>query len=467
MSKLFKWAVIFILLIVFGFVILFKFSPSFKKSAEIKALDKIGDIAVKRMSENPEAKGSVAAEFINIPIVAREISENIWQATGVANAHLISTREGNVLFDTGLATQVPKQMKALKAVIPGHPLTHIIVSHSHADHAGGTKFWKDESTEIVAHAEFGEEQRYLTELQDYFWGRNKTLFPFIPEKPPTIGLIAYGGIEPTIKVHNGQPYKFSQGGVDFEILALPGAEGADNIVLWLPQKKILLSGDFFGPLFPQFPNIFTMRGEKIRKPVEYINSLDRIIELAPDMIVPSHKDPITDKAVIIEGLVKMRDATRYVHDAVVAGMNAGKPVEQLMEEVVLPDNLALTQVHGKVSWAVKSIWEYYATWFHFDKTTELYGVPANTVYSDIVELAGADALTTKAHNHLTDNQPLKALHLIDIVLESESGHKLALLTRKSALQSLRSKAENGDMNSYEIYWLNYRIRDTEFKLLQK
>jgi len=271
MSKLFKWIGIIILLTVIGVFLLFKLSPSFKKSAEIRALDKIGDIAVKRMSENPEAKGSVAAEFINIPIVAREISENIWQATGVANAHLISTPEGDVLFDTGLATQVPKQIKALKAVIPEHALTHIIVSHSHADHAGGTKFWKENSTEIVAHAEFGEEQRYLTELQDYFWGRNRTLFPFIPEKPTTIGLIAYGGIEPTITVQNGQPYKFSQGGVDFEVLALPGAEGADNIVLWLPQKKILLSGDFFGPLFPQFPNIFTMRGEKIRKPVEYIS----------------------------------------------------------------------------------------------------------------------------------------------------------------------------------------------------
>jgi len=427
-------------------------------------LDKIGDIAVKRMSENPEAKGSVAAEFINIPIVAREISENIWQATGVANAHLISTPEGDVLFDTGLATQVPKQIKALKAVIPEHALTHIIVSHSHADHAGGTKFWKENSTEIVAHAEFGEEQRYLTELQDYFWGRNRTLFPFIPEKPPTIGLIAYGGIEPTITVQNGQPYKFSQGGVDFEVLALPGAEGADNIVLWLPQKKILLSGDFFGPLFPQFPNIFTMRGEKIRKPVEYINSLERIIELAPEMIVPSHKDPITDKTVIMDGLIKMRDATRYVHDAVVTGMNGGKTVEQLMEEVVLPANLALTQQHGKVSWAVKSIWEYYATWFHFDKTTELYGVPATTVYGDIVEIAGAEALTRKAQNYLADDEPLKALHLIDVVLEADETHRLALLTRKAALQSLLSKAKNGDKNSYEIYWLNYRIRDTQAKL---
>ena len=70
-----------------------------------------------------------------------------------------------------------------------------------------------------------------------------------------------------------------------------------------------------------------MRGEKIRKPVEYIKSLERIIELAPDMIVPSHKDPIIDKTVIMDGLVKMRDATRFVHDATVAGMNAGNSYE--------------------------------------------------------------------------------------------------------------------------------------------
>ena len=207
-----------------------------------------------------------------------------------------------------------------------------------------------------------------------------------------------------------------------------------------------------------------MRGEKIRKPIEYVNSLDRIIELAPDMIVPSHKDPITDKAVIMDGLIKMRDATRYVHDAVVVGMNGGKTVEQLMDEVVLPDNLALTQEHGKVSWAVKSIWEYYATWFHFDKTTELYSVPAKTVYGDIVELAGADALTEKAQSYLAEDKPLQALHLIDIVLETNAAHELALMTRKAALKNLLSKAENGDQNSYETYWLNYRIRETEAKL---
>ena len=438
--------------------------PGLKKKVQIAAVDKMGDVGMKRIASDPEAKGSVAAEFINIPIEAREISDGIWQATGVGNTHLITTSGKDVLFDTGLATQVPKQMKALNEAVSDLELSHIIVSHSHADHSGGVKFWQEAGIEIVAHAEFKEEQRYLKELEPYFWHRNRTLFPFMPEEPPTIGLIATGEVEPNKLVQNGQPYKFSQGGVEFEIHALPGAEGADNIVLWLPQKKILFSGDFFGPLFPQFPNVFTMRGEKIRKPVEYIKSLEKIIELGPEMIVPSHKDPITERSVIESGLVIMRDATKYVHDKTVEGMNAGKTVEQLMGEIELPPELAITEEHGKVSWAVKSIWEYYATWFHFDKTTELYNVPMNAVYGDIAELAGADALVQKAQKYLSDNKPLEALHLVDIVLEKDADHKLALLNRQAALRTLLEQAKATTNNSYEIYWLNYRIRDTQTKL---
>jgi len=451
MIKLLKWLLAVFLLIGISVGLLLKFSPSFKKTAEIRALDRIGDIATKRISENPDARGTVAAEFINIPIEAREIASGIWQATGVGNTHLITTSEKDVLFDTGLATQVPKQMNALNSAVSDLDLSHIIVSHSHADHQGGT------------HTEFGEEQRYLTELQDYFWGRNRALFPFMPEKPPRLGLIAYGGIEPTIRVQNDKPYKFSQGGVDFEVYALPGAEGADNIVLWLPQRKILFSGDFFGPLFPQFPNIFTMRGEKIRKPVEYVNSLDVIIELDPDLIIPSHKDPVTDKDTIRLGLAKMRDATKFVHDATVDGMNAGRTVEELMASIELPPELNLPQQHGKVSWAVKSIWEYYATWFHFDKTTELYAVPQETVFNDIVELAGREGLTSKADMYNSRDEPLKAIHLTSFILEGDPKYKPALKAKKTALNMLLKDARSLN-NSYEIYWLTARLREVQASL---
>ena len=185
----------------------------------------------------------------------------------------------------------------------------------------------------------------------------------------------FRGLQPDTLVDNDQPYRFTLGGREFVVIAAAGAEGADNVVLWLPAERALLSGDFFGPQFPQFPNLFTMRGEKARKAVEYATSIDALLQLQPEVLLPSHLDTVQGTEIIKAGMIKIRDAVQWVHDQTVAGMNAGQSLATLMAQVTLPENLALSESHGKVSWAVKTIWEYYATWFHFDRTSELYATP--------------------------------------------------------------------------------------------
>jgi alkyl sulfatase BDS1-like metallo-beta-lactamase superfamily hydrolase len=226
----------------------------------------------------------------------------------------------------------------------------------------------------------------------------------------------------------------------------------------------LLSGDFFGPLFPQFPNIFTMRGEKVRKPIEYIASLNRIIELEPEIIIPSHNNPIEGRDKIRADLIKMRDAVQYVHDETVKGMNEGKTVHQLMAEITLPPELELRQIHGRVSWGVKSIWEYYATWFHFDSTAELYPVPASDSYAAIAELAGVDALVDRAQVEFDAGKPIRAIQLLDVALAADEAHVAGLETQLGVLKSLREAAKQGLRNAYEIDWLSSRIRLTEDQL---
>jgi glyoxylase-like metal-dependent hydrolase (beta-lactamase superfamily II) len=439
-------------------------SPDARRSAQRRAAEAVGDVAAATLQQRE--MGERSADLINVPIEVRELAPGVLQARGVGNTHLVTTPEGHVVFDTGLSTQGAKQRRLLVEAAPPGPITHVILSHSHQDHAGGTEFWLEDGTEIVAHEEYPEEQRYLKELEDYLWNRNRTLFEWMPESPPKTGFLAYGRVKPTLFVDQPDPLVFEQGGVRFEVLPTPGAEGADNICLWLPQQKILFSGDFFGPLFPQFPNVFTMRGEKVRKPIEYIESLDRIIALEPEMIVPSHNDPITDEQEIRAALVRMRDAVRYVHDAVIAGMNAGKTVHELMSEIELPPELSLTQAHGRVMWAVRSIWEYYATWFHFDETTELYAVPRTAVYEELAGLAGTDALVEHARAHIEAGRPLHALHLLEIATGAEPNHRAALTTRRAALEA-QLEAVKPINNSYEIDWLKYRIRATNRALAER
>ena len=443
-------------------VLVLSTSGDANRAAELRAGELAGDVAARVIASNTESGGDThSRDFISIPIEVRKLADNVYQARGVGNTQVIATSEGHVVYDTGLATQAAKQRRLLGEALPEGPITHVILSHSHQDHAGGTRFWTEDDTEIVAHFEYPEEQRYLKELEDFLWTRNRMLFPFMPESPPKSGMFAYGDVVPTLLVNEPDILKFEQGGVRFEVLPTPGAEGADNLTLWLPDQKIFFSGDFFGPNFPQFPNIFTMRGEKVRKPIEYIRSLEQVIALEPEMIVPSHQNPIVGKEKIREGLVTMRDAVRYVHDAVIAGMNAGKSMNQLMEEIALPPELSVTQIHGRVSWAVKSIWQYYATWFQFNSTTELYNVPHTAVAAELAALAGVDALAKSAASHVAEGRDLEALHLLEIALAGDAKHRLALETRIAALSSLRDEAKATFNNTYEIDWLSLRIGQTE------
>jgi alkyl sulfatase BDS1-like metallo-beta-lactamase superfamily hydrolase len=443
---------------------------SLKKKAELKTLEVIGEAATKRLDFGDEGQAThgSAVDLIKRPIEVKVIAENVYLATGVGNTTMIVTAEGNVLFDTGLVIQVAQQIKLLKEISDA-PVSHIVLSHSHADHIGGTKFWKVEETEIVAHDDFVEEQRYLMELEPYQYGRNRTLFPWMPawEDKPDIELMRYGGIEPSITVGDWETLSFTLGGVEFQVIGTPGAEGADNAVLWLPQQKILFSGDFFGPQFPQFPNVFTMRGEKIRKPMEYVKSLDLLLQLDIETIVPSHMDPTIGATQIRADMTKIRDAVQYVHDETIAGMNNGKTVYDLMKEIKLPAHLDLVQNHGRVDWAVRSIWDYYAGWFHFDSTTTLYPVPARDVYADLAEVAGSEALLALAQNYIGQNEAVKALHIIEVVLAGDEDNTAALGLRKQALEVLLVQAENGLRNDYEIYWLQYRLTDTAARLAEQ
>ena len=433
------------------------FGDKLTRNATLASLEVVGNIATRNLPDD------IAGGFHRIPIELGQLDHNIFQATGIGNTQLIQTNAGFVLFDSGIAIQAAEHINLLRPLAVG-PLTHIILSHSHADHIGGAKFWLEKDTLIVAHREFPEEQRYLKELQPYFWQRNRTLFPWLPEAPPDNPIISYGGIEPDILVDEND-FVFHQGGIDFHVLSTPGAEGADNISLWLPERKMLFSGDFFGPLFPQFPNLFTMRGEKMRKPVEYISSLNKIIALEPEVIVPSHHSPIHGQANIRAAMIRIRDAVQHVHDETIRGMNEGKTVYQLMREIKLPPELSLTEEHGKISWAVRSIWEYYATWFHFESTTELYPVPISDIYPDLAKVAGIDALLQSAETSFENNEPVNALHFLEIILAADAHNRNALQLRLQVLQVMLKNAVSGG-NNFEKDYLRQRIALTQAHLSQ-
>ena len=223
-------------------------------------------------------------------------------------------------------------------------------------------------------------------------------------------------------------YEFEQGGRRFEVISTPGGEALDSLVVWMPKERVAFTGNLFGPVFLAMPNLVTTRGDKPRLVQRYLPSLDTVRKLGAELLITGHGDPIRGADKIRASLDKMHAAVSYVNDATIAGMNAGKDVHTLMREIKLPDELKIGEFHGKVSWAVRSIWEEYSGWFHYDSTTSLYGVPRSSINADLVELAGgAGPLATRARQKLSEGRPLEAMHLLDIALGAEPGARRCLV----------------------------------------
>jgi alkyl sulfatase BDS1-like metallo-beta-lactamase superfamily hydrolase len=399
-----------------------------------------------QMSDNPLSAGQDQKK-------ALKFGEAIYQAVGFGNTFMVVTEAGNVIIDTSMPFNAARHKQLLQAENAG-PIKYIILTHAHGDHAGGVPVWKQPDTKIVAQKNHAEFQHYQTRLNGFFARRNAAQFSLrIPDPGPWPG--NYGAkIEPQVLFDD--KYEFELGGVKFEVFSTPG-ETPDHATVWIPKYKAAFIGDNF---YTSFPNIYTLRGTKPRWALDYVRSLNEVLALKPEIVLPSHGSPIIGNAEIVKQLTRYRNAIQYVHDETVKGMNAGKDVWTLMNEIKLPPDLDVGEGYGKLSWSVRGIYEGYAGWFDLNPAT-MYEKPASSVYPDVVKLAGGpDAVAKLAMERAQAGQAVEALHLSDIALAANPNHQPALQAKLKALETLLSRCRN----SNERGWLEFSVRQVKSKL---
>jgi len=405
--------------------------------------------------ENLVRSGDVQTEAV-------EITPYIFMSRDVSNAYLVTTSDGDVVVNTGMPDGAERSVALFKPHRKG-PLKYIVLTQSHADHFGGVPDFLEEGTKVIGGPGYCEARDDMLGLQAFFGPRTFKLWgaALKRDKPPR----PIPNVTPDIFVPESG-MSFDVGNRTFELIHAPEGETVDNILVWLPKEKVVFTGNTFGPVWLSMPFLNTLRGDKPRLVRTYLKSLAKVRDLGAEILITGHGDPIVGKDRIREDLDRMEAAVTYVRDYTLEGMKAGKDVHQLVREFAFPGNVAIGDFHGKASWAVKSIWQEYSGWFHYeDGTTALYGVPRSSVNADIAELAGgAGALATRAKAHVDAGRPLEALHLLDIALGAEPGNRQALETKKAASQALLEMS--GGSNLSETMWLRSEIAEIDAKLAQ-
>ena len=202
--------------------------------------------------------------------------------------------------------------------------------------------------------------------------------------------------------------------------------------------------------------LVTLRADRLRFALPFLDAIATVRALEPEVLGTGHFAPIVGAATIRSELDRLHDCVAWVHDETVRRMNEGQDLPTIMREVVPPDAISVGEGYGKVAWSVRAIWEGYAGWFHARSTTELYPTPASTVSPDLVDLAGgADAVVDAARRRLDRDEPVEALHLLEIALDAAPEHPGAWESFVAAHESLlaRPDAENFWLHG----WLEHQI----------
>ncbi|MEC7771519.1 MAG: MBL fold metallo-hydrolase [Bacteroidota bacterium] len=195
-----------------------------------------------------------------------------------SNVHFVVTQTGVLLFDTGSSEKIGNNIKKAIKTVTDLPVRWVVNSHSHADHWLGNAAFADTVVEIIA-----SEQAVAT-MRKY--GQEDVEF-YAKVTNGTIGTtqLKY----PHLLLNQGQKRNF--GGVDVEFIFSNGAHSPGDILIWLPEQKIIFGGDVVSsdwmPMITDHGNVPNL-----------IDTLHKIANLSPSIVLAGHGKATTVKAII-------------------------------------------------------------------------------------------------------------------------------------------------------------------------
>jgi alkyl sulfatase BDS1-like metallo-beta-lactamase superfamily hydrolase len=393
-----------------------------------------------------------------------EVTDGVHVAVGygLANSIMIEGEGGVIIVDTMESAKAAKRVKAEFAKITDDPVRAIIYTHNHADHVFGSEVFADgEDVEIYAHATTLERlSRIVNVLRPTIFTRSMRQFGVYLSDSARINC----GVGPKLEFdRDTQPSlllptrtfedertELHIAGVDIVLVHAPG-ETPDQIFVWLPAKKVLLPGDNF---YKSFPNLYAIRGTSYRDVMDWVRTLDKMRDMRPQYLVPSHTRPVVGAENIEAVLTDYRDAIQFVHDQTLRHMNAGLTADEIVERVRLPHHLAskphLQEFYGRVDWSVRSIFTGYLGWFG-GNATDLDALGAAERGKRMAALAGGiEELRSRATDAFDTGDHQWALVLADSLLALDPADEVGRRVRVGSLRGLAEETVSANGRNYYL-----------------
>ena len=389
-----------------------------------------------------------------------EVADGIAMVESFSHCVALSTDDGLVCFDASGAQSGQAVRDSLREWSRDR-VSHLVYTHGHADHIGGSMFFADDRPMVVGH------ENVAARMDRYEYTNNWNLL---------INARQFGGVSGDLNLtlggddavagSDGAPRRwrrflpaatlrpettFAAAGelqVGGEVIELHHDRGEtdDHLWAWLPARKALMTGDF---LIWNFPN--AGNPQKVQRyPIEWAAALRKMIAKGPELLLPAHGLPIEGAARISRVLDDVATALENLVAEVVALMNAGANLDTIVHTARVPEETLakpyLRPFYDEPEFVVRGIWRQFGGWWD-GAASRLKPSPDAHLAATIADLAGGpDVLLRRSERAIADGDVRLACHLADLAgwaapadPEIHAGRAAVYLARRKTEPSLMAK----------------------------
>jgi alkyl sulfatase BDS1-like metallo-beta-lactamase superfamily hydrolase len=356
----------------------------------------------------------------------------------------IRTADGLVLIDTANEATAEKVLGFIRTW-DDSAIHTVIYTHGHIDHTGGITAIDREAQakgrarpRIIAHRDVARRMnRYaLTQglnsiVQGQQFNNPAYVYPVGQRQPDQV-------YDDTLSLVIG--------GEKLELFHGRG-ETDDATFVWLPSRRILVSGDFVIWMFPNAGNPRKVQ----RYAAEWAAALRHMERLGPEIVIPGHGPVIFGKDRVAQVLRDGAAVLEHLVRECLALMNRGASLDQVLHAVTAPNEYLskpyLRARYDDPEFLVRAIYHLYAGWFD-GNPAHLKPARSADLALELAQLAGgAGKLAERAAVLAGEGNTRLAAHLAEFASEAapddrsvQATHALVLRKCIDRESSLMGKA---------------------------
>ena len=187
----------------------------------------------------------------------------------ISNAAFVVTKDGVLVIDALGSPALARELLAEIRRITPAPVRYVVLTHYHADHIYGLQAFKEAGATVIAHQagrEYLNSETAALRLQ----ASRDELAPAVDAQTRLVAADRWVDGRTTLQL----------GGLDFVLQPAGPAHTPEDLVVWVPQLKLLVAGDLvFRGRIP-----FVGQADSGR----WITALDTLLAFDARIIVPGH-----------------------------------------------------------------------------------------------------------------------------------------------------------------------------------